>query len=381
MTERIEFKAYFWLPGFEDDKVPGLLTFEPEDSTKVELIGQFKNYQNPSSIENNLVLGTTSTGKELTLLNCYETSRTMGFPGFGVATFSAMYLFIGAHFKSLDEIVFDSAHLEYEDLNFWLDAEGFDIPIHDKDQKRTTFSYKQPDRILLPISDHWHAEIEFGYHQSMPFFRPISNATIEQVPTIGFFPNQPTAFKLFQDIYSTFNSLLAVSYFGYPVIKSISFYIPNPDENIHEEEPKQIEVSLHFGTDNSTVKHKARKIEYDFLIAYKDVNFAALVKAFYELNTKIEATIDILTESLMRRGGMVTEFKFLGFTQALESMHRELTGNDVHLKSRLDELVAELPVNVRDALLYNESILQLELKNIEITIRTTGTRKAIEKHH
>lgn len=42
MTEQVVVKGYWWLPSSPNDKVAGVLTYTPNESIELELIGQLK---------------------------------------------------------------------------------------------------------------------------------------------------------------------------------------------------------------------------------------------------------------------------------------------------------------------------------------------------
>jgi hypothetical protein len=362
MLSSIEFKGYFWLPTNPEKRLPGLLKFDPENAIEVELWGQFHNYTNPSSMDNNILLGISSDGKKITMLNCFEHSRGMSIPGFPVSAFSAIYMFVGEHFKSIEELQFKQAVVEYEDANLWLGISGFDNPEYDSLSKEVRLKYKQPEQIVTRIDEHWMAKIEFNFHSPMKNLKPTARASIEQKPLFVFVPLLEQTFKDFQNIYSTFSSFLALCYFTFPVIKSIFFHIHNPMRD-EEFEPDVFEIQLYYASQYQHATYKIHKNRQDFLLRYNDINFGEILEKWFLLNTKIEATIDILTENLMKRNMTPTEFTFLGYVQALENMHRQLRGTKISLKERLDEIVAALPVNIAESLLQNEIDFTNRIKN------------------
>src|SRR5690606_33159699 len=121
MDDNIRWKGYFFHPSKKDDRLPGLLTFSQANGVELELFGHFETVRSVSSREHTILLGFTSEGKKLTLLNCFEGSRGMSMPGFPTSTYSAIYLFVGQHFDTVEDIKFNSCAIEYQDINHWLD--------------------------------------------------------------------------------------------------------------------------------------------------------------------------------------------------------------------------------------------------------------------
>lgn len=348
-----EFKGYFFLPENKKNELPGILKFNPLDGIELDLFGQFKSYTNPASRENNLILGFNSSGKKITLLNCFESSRSMSLPGFPQSKFSSLYLFIGQHYETVEEITFNSCSIEYKDFNYWLDISGFDMVMYDKAQKEIFIKYKQPENILFEFIENWKAEIEFSFLSTSPYFKPLDVASIEQQAHFNLKPKQKEPFKNFEHNFLIFNSFLSLNYFTYPVVKSVVFFEDKEKED--ELDNNFNKVELFFSSSIKHEKYKAHIHKHDFLLQLHDfkANLDEMMKAWYYLYSKIEASIDILTECFMDRGNPM-ELHFLSIVQAIENMHRRLTEKKISLNQRLNEIVNNLPLKVKEALLSNE---------------------------
>ncbi|MBN8876769.1 MAG: hypothetical protein J0I32_04430 [Sphingobacteriales bacterium] len=353
MITNIEQKGYFFLPENPPEQLPGVLKFQQGDGIEVALFGQFSKFGNPGSKEKRIVLGFIENGKKVTLLSCYEVSKSMSVPGFPQSKISAIYIFIGQHYQTISEISFENCSIEYSDLNHWLDISGFDKPMYSEEAKEVTIKYKRPDKISFPLKDDWDGEIEFTFSMPHTYFTPAHKAEIKQTPVLTIKPWQKSSFESFQSILSSFNSFLALNYFAYPVIRSIIFYEPQIKEDEHD--PDFIKIELFFNLGVALKKYNEHTSKYDFLLLYKDYQpqFPDIIKKWYSLREKIEASIDILTECFMGRGNPM-ELHFLSIAQALENLHRRITGKEEILFNRLTEIINELPAKVKEALLGNE---------------------------
>ena len=70
---KLEYKGYWYLPSFPQNKVAGILTYYPNEKIVLELIRSFDDSL-PVLFENKeefLIYGTTSDAKEITLLQCF----------------------------------------------------------------------------------------------------------------------------------------------------------------------------------------------------------------------------------------------------------------------------------------------------------------------
>lgn len=355
MLDSIEHKGYFFLPENPDHMLAGTLKCSQDDGIELDLFGYFDKFQNTSSKETNLILGTTANGKRMTLLNCYQKSGSMNFPGFPQSKISAIYLFFGHHFNSIDEIKFDSCSIEYEGLNHWLYISGFDKPNYDKGRKEYLVKYNTPQNIGFSFLENWDAEIVFDFFAPSDYFIPIDKVNLEQRPALKLVPQVKSSFQNFLNVTSAFTSFLSVNYYSYALAKSIFFY-ENIEKTDDTDDDKR-EVQLYYKTGIDVEKHKKHVRKQDYLFQYinYEFHFPEIIKEWFVLHGQIEVTINILTECFMDRS-KPTELHFISLTQGIENMHKR-----VFIKSKLDFLerlngiVDYLPTKVKDALLANES--------------------------
>ena len=211
MLKDIEVKGFFFTPQTPDEHIAGILKFNKSEGIELDLFGHFNRFRYPSSTDNNIILGFTSEGKKVTLLNCYESSSRMTFPGFPQSKYTILYLFVGEHFTSIDEINFDSCLVEYEGLNYWLDISGFEKPVYDRDNSRFLIEYNTPNKINFELTQDWIAEISFDFYAPLEFFIPIDRVELTQKSIIKFIPKLRSTFKQFENVISLFSSFLAIN--------------------------------------------------------------------------------------------------------------------------------------------------------------------------
>jgi len=125
MTEPLEIKGYWWLPSSPNDKVAGILTYTPDKSIKLELIGQLKpsisameEYINRT--DEDVILGFSSGAKEISLINCLTSGGSLNFScEFPIQRYNCQHLIIGSHITSLDTSCFLKAQIDIPLLSFW----------------------------------------------------------------------------------------------------------------------------------------------------------------------------------------------------------------------------------------------------------------------
>jgi hypothetical protein len=115
LDEAIRYEGYWWLPGAGEHSVPGIVTFDPDKGTTLDLMGSLKGLEGiVDPIEPEIILGLSSDGKLLTLKDCAKTFGNLRFgSGFSTSTFAANTVFVGEHFERPGEVGFERLIVEY----------------------------------------------------------------------------------------------------------------------------------------------------------------------------------------------------------------------------------------------------------------------------
>lgn len=364
MEHRIETKGYFWVPSEPRDQLAGILRFNQFEGIVLELFGQFTTFIKIGSRDNNFILGFTPKGEKLTLMKCFEYSRSFGVPGFPLSSISAVYLFWGEHFTSTEQLFFDKMSIVYEDINTWLDISGFEKPLHNRDKKEIVLKYQKPQDLEYEVNPGWKVGVDFSFFSQLEYFIPTEMASIKQVPEVVIRPVKKGKFDDFLKHFQSINSFLAICYFTFPIIKSVEFSLQICEEEEISGE-KFIKVALYFHHGIDYKKYSKHDSAQRFLLTFKDLAlpFELVISKWFLLFDKIEASIKILSNCFMNRKES-TEFYFLGLCQAMENMHRRLSGNDrMSFLNRLEAMIEALPGNVRTGLLSNESNFAERIRN------------------
>lgn len=144
LNEAREWTGEWWLPDDPDTKVPGVLSFSPDEGLRLHLIGGW-DYQithpgeNGSTIVTDelkqwqVVLG-TGDGKAITLLGVSViTARSYGFGLFGPPAkleLRASIGLVGVYMDDPDEMAFVAASADIEDLTVWSRRSGIEETHH-----------------------------------------------------------------------------------------------------------------------------------------------------------------------------------------------------------------------------------------------------------
>src|SRR6185295_18858109 len=100
-----EYYGIWWLPANPDNTVPGILTFTNEDGIGLQLLGTLGDFSTFNTRKPYpLILGISSEGKEITLIDCWTAGLNIG-SGFARESYKSTFCLLGAHFDAPDKIL------------------------------------------------------------------------------------------------------------------------------------------------------------------------------------------------------------------------------------------------------------------------------------
>jgi site-specific recombinase XerC len=110
MVDEFEYQGYWWLPDGCEEKVPGILKFDPDDGASLDVLGSLKGLEGTvDPLEPKIFLGLSSEGKHVTLKGCGKTRGTLRFGGgFSTSTFAVSTVFVGEHLGDNEDLVFST---------------------------------------------------------------------------------------------------------------------------------------------------------------------------------------------------------------------------------------------------------------------------------
>ncbi len=125
VTEKFEYKGYWFLPYSNNSEVAGILTFNPDEKIILELIGGFKKSESPiqsfiDKEQESVIHGITSDSKEITLFNCYPSGSLNLSCRFPITRYSSQYAVVGKHMPSMYEKTFNKIQIHSPLLSIWL---------------------------------------------------------------------------------------------------------------------------------------------------------------------------------------------------------------------------------------------------------------------
>jgi hypothetical protein len=343
MLEKIDYKGIWYLPEKSEIKVEGTLTFDPDGESILDLTGSFT--ETYSKIKNQkVILGFTTKGKKITLIDCLEISRSESFPGMTTTCYLVTFIFEGAHFQTEDDIKFNRISANLSKLEEWVNVWGINsdhIIEPNGINVNCNFLESIHFKIINSISGH------FNFYFNSPTL-PVPDFTIKQTTKIEMDIDNDMNFHTLLESLFHFNLFLTLGVFEDTFIKEIEFTSKALTFYTKENIQYQDRVKLLFSQRKKNLKVLSRSHHF-FLFKYTDIktNFESIIQKFFKLKENISPVIDTIFSSFIDNDEY-SENRFLNIVQALELYHRRIYENTVALKTEFQSFLDPILIKLSD---------------------------------
>lgn len=327
MTSKFEYKGYWYLPHKQENAIAGILTYIPNETLKLELIGALD--QSKPNILNltrkdhlSVIWGETSEAKKVTLLNCIPSGGNYNFScSFPILCFSIQYCLIGYHhLEEFEEKVFDWSHVEIPALTTWCFPGALKSYRSSSTSNKSTYqlgvsfcSEELKDPIVsIPINEITILNLM----RKVQFHQEAHNAIFKQSTYLKIRKNQKTTVSEFlADIrqYESFMSLASLSELN---ASKILLYDDTVHQEITENERLYHPTELIYVHNNSEFEPKKM---YSFLFDYSQIKdlYNDIIVKWYNDTSQILPIRTHLIQSLERKR-FFSSVDFLIIIQAIE---------------------------------------------------------------
>ncbi len=322
LAQKFEIGGYWWLPDKPGETIYGQLQYQPENATELSLEGSFKESLRSAFgiVSPPVIHGKTSNGFLCTLLDVHEKSTTVHSQGITVKSYFCHKLFVGKELLVSDNVLFESALVQFTDFSTWLSRKPFKVErsFAKNNQRVHKICHTMPNLISTPV-ESIKASIKFeslftsgGVNQERKLIH---------CDRIRFRPRSKKNLQWYLDIIHKFRIFLSMLT-GEPA---------NP-------------VSIEFCTKRRRLSHSGRKLHREYLdycsphyqsrkrsrLHYHEMLFPyPLIKKGFRkhLNSWYAKSDELRTPFQLYFGVLLQadtplEFRFLALIQAIESYHR-----------------------------------------------------------
>jgi len=353
MTEKIEYKGYWFLPNKKEKAVAGVLTYTPKVSIVLELIGSF--YENYSEIfsDNNgedVVHGFTSDAKNITLLSCFPSSSLNFSSSFPITEYSCQYLIVGKHINSLDDPSFYKARVLFPQLTYWCLPRAIrSVESNDKEEniKTITISFDHyyntnKDTISeTQIDENTHLYLKKGvdYNNSNFFLTP----KIEQYTCLEIHKQKDSSIADYLSDIFLYEQFLSLATLETVECSEIILYDRNSFQEFKEGLRRYDKIELIYIQNNDPGNYVATK-RHNYLFIFDTIKeqYCQIIKKWYAEKDEIAPIRAHLIESIKHKG-IFSSVDFLIVVQALEGFCIRFRNEDT-FTNMLQNIVSEFSV-------------------------------------
>lgn len=363
MTEPIEIKGYWWLPSSPDDVVAGILTYTPNDSIKLELIGQL--HPQTSAVEEfinreeeNIIYGFSSDAKEISLLNSFLSGGSLNLScKFPIQRYNCQHLIIGAHITSLDTPFFFKTQVDIPYLSLWATPNSIESTMYFNEKKleKYNISFKTGGNHIDHVDiDKFRLSIDGVLNYKGDYFEPkIKQKTLVTLTNTSDFSLKDALSKIF--LFEQFLSFAALRPIESKKIvlftKSKYQELDNGDKHFFPIEY----IRVYHGVETNPEQNISKR--WSFLFSYDLIKeeFNTVIKKWYSEQSNIAPIRHHLIECV-RQKGTFSSVDFLIVIQGIEGFWWRFKDKDYkqehHLKNsdrtNLSTIIEELVNEFKD---------------------------------
>lgn len=343
MNEDRTLQGIWFLPDKQPSAIGGVFSYSRKNGCRLELVDQSSDDTlNKKDVD--ILLGITSDGIPVTLLQCSRTSRSTNIKGVEIIKYRVQFALIGHHFLNKETILFDKLKASISDLGTWASIYGFSKLDVQQKEFIVDLKYKIPGDLHFPIPGNMKAGFEFD--ASSTWIKETERAEIDQKIFAVVVTAELIPLNALLSSFYTFYKFFSLLYYDAPPLLSLYLHNSTLKNELNEDYPFRVE--LLYSDNFYNANYKQEKIPPDFLFLYTDIEsiFPTVIHQWFELFEKIGPAINLLNELLLKRG-LPIEVQFLISIQAVETSHRNIFGGvmipeDEHEK-RMAAILASAP--------------------------------------
>ncbi len=355
----------WWLPAHPSHTVSGTLTFSQAKGFRLKLIGKLDTPAEDSSVAGGhplgpasqpfpLIVGATTDGKQISLVDCHQVRSQYHSKGGGVEEYTASVAYVGIELNSLEEARFYKAQVRFSRLSDWVARFGFDARVtHHKVDNREQFekyelTYRLPDD-LRAVTAHDAISVFFTFHRKQTRLRAVE---LHQSTGIRIEPERElTLDELKTRFVQPLANLLTLATNRPNAITELVVYARGNYLEVPGHDDYAIPIQVIFRQVSFEAESDTPLLPQDMLFTLADVDdFQGMVECWLTASGELDSVCNLFF-GVQYSPQMYVEHRFLSLVQALESYHRRRWPNDVlpkaQHKQRVEAILERTPEEYR----------------------------------
>lgn len=326
--------GYFWLPGNEEEKIPGVITISEGGRIELEVMGFFHLSESVDirTTEFTRIIGHVEDDGLITLDDCFYIRRKHSFDGISKSKLVVKTVLSGAEWKKDEVVKFNNLSFSVDCLDEWVGTSGIEISDNWED-KTASVSYKQPENIGFSIGNGM--ELEICFHYTPP---SVSEAKISQRTYFTLKSEELRNISEFTALIFKITKLMCFAMDENVVEKNLTATTSQKRHNFNDGGWHDTPISIYYvsGDYNEVVPSKER---YFMLFSFEDIKenaqliFSKWVNAYDEFSPALGLYFSTKIDAQKYLDG-----KFLALAQGLETYHRRTSTKKLMDQEKYDTL-------------------------------------------
>ncbi len=345
MTDKIELKGYWWLPNKKVSHIAGTLTYIPNESITLEIIGAFESDESVIDTislnkHEDIIWGITSDAKKVTLLNCSAYGKFNFSCTFPIMKYSCQYVIIGDHIDNINQKNFFKSQVKFPILSQWCSPCVLSTSIKYNDKKKietTTISFnagRSPLNSTI-INDNTTLCIKGGIDYCGDYYSP----KLEQYTYLEI--NKENDTSIIEFMYDIYMFEQFLSFAALQDVKCEKIYLYSKNEYQELSSGEKIYDTIQLIYIQREYKTPNIKFSDDFLFNYDTIKdrYKDIIIKWYNETNDIEPIRKHLIDSVKNKS-VFSSIDFLIVVQALDGFCSRFR-KDSKLYSMIESLIAE----------------------------------------
>lgn len=349
-----EHTGYWWTPDDPEHQFPGRLITEDDKAHLYMTIDS----KTPFSLKNgvhdyDVIHGRTSSGKLISLLNCFDLSVSLTSGGLESRNILVNFVLIGGLVppRSSGKGQFKELHLSWPLLRTWFWHSGVTVKWDKQNQQNYwdfSIEFKHREPIEITCSDGLKISFAFGT-DSLPMGGVFSEQiSFKEIVWVSATPASPQNIEYFLALLNELQDFFSICMLDYCTPDNVSV-VSAFDTDVKDDSrilPQYLDVHL-----SSALRSKSSSMPHpiNILLPYQGVgaNLQTMIDRWHEMAPDLTPVRSLYFSSLYRPNRYV-ESTFLSLAQAIEVFHRRRKGGtyleDKVFKERVAaRLISALP--------------------------------------
>ncbi len=333
--EAFTLKGVWWLPENPDHEITGILTFDPQGRSELELFGSHKKGLSELPKNQPIILGAGERGQAITLVYCNDLGAgwSHGQYVWIKPKYRPVFIIQGHHFKSVDEVSFNEIWARFYGLDVWTTSKKL---LEAVDFARIPVDRSTSEDVSCELAN---VVISVFRGQSVSGDLRLTS-TVDRYAWIEFTPNSP--WKL-EEVHSRlFYFQMFLSLAMRTSTWPLSIKAPNPSG-------PRWELSIHYSqmTDFQENDWLFSELMY-FTLDSPGTDLERCLRNWFAKRNQLEQTARLYNLAISKR--MFMEDTFLYMARAIEAYHRQRHEGSYVSEKEFGALRAELKRSIKSCI-------------------------------